>query len=101
MVNNRSALNPVSTCCNRQKLLMSSPAPTSSMSESATSVTTSALRNRRRPFGEAAARPPSLSAVCRSNLTAWKAGASPKTTPVSNDIASVKPSTRGVQRDLL
>ena len=47
MVNRCSALSPVSTCCSCQKLLMSSPAPMSNTSESATSATTNAARSRR------------------------------------------------------
>ena len=49
-----SGSNPGDTLCSRTKLRTSSPAPISSISEIATSATTSRLRSRRRERAEAA-----------------------------------------------
>ena len=60
----------------------------SSISESATSTTTSRLRSRRRevpkPPSPCVFLPPALSDVLRSTRAARKAGASPKTMPVDD-----------------
>ena len=83
-------LKPGSVSRMRAKLLTSSPAPTKSTSDSATSETTSVLRNHAlRPPGPEP-RPPSFSVSCRSDLAAAIAGAKPKTMPVTSETSSVK-----------
>ena len=63
---------------------MKSPAPTSSMTASATSATTSTLRSRCARPPAVVERPPSFSAPIRSGRADCSAGTMPKTMPVSD-----------------
>ena len=70
---------------------MSKPAPTSSVSVRATSPTTNTLRSRWRRPDEP--RSPSFNPSVRFGREACKAGARPKSKPVSSETASVKTNT--------
>ena len=87
------ASKPGSVWLRFRKLRIKRPAPTSSMSDSATSATTSVERTRLRAAPSAPERPPSLSATLNSGFDAWRAGASPNSTPVNSETPSVKNST--------
>ena len=72
---------------------MSNPAPTSSMSERATSPINSRLRAlvRRCP---SPLRPPSFNALVTSSFEAWSAGTMPKRMPVSAETPRANVRTR-------
>ena len=94
MVRMRSAWKPASTPSTRRKLRMSSPAPTSKMTENATSDTTSTRRARLEALLGVPLRPPSFKSSKGVRRDACNAGASPKRIPVPNVIPMVKNSTR-------
>ena len=78
----------------------------SSISESATSATTSRLRSRRReplpkPPSPCALRPPAFSEVLRSTRAARSAGARPNSRPVSSDTPKVNAEHRAVEPNLV
>ena len=77
----------------RAKLLINSPAPTSSTKANAISTTTRLLRRRCRDWLAVVARLPSFNASLTLARAALHAGSSPKTMPVSSDSNSVKAST--------
>ena len=86
-------LKPGSTRCRLSSVRTNNPAPTSSNNDSATCTTTKPrLSNEREAALEL--RPLSFSVGVRSTFVARHAGARPKTIPVNNESASVKPSTR-------
>ena len=84
---------PGSICCASRMLRMKSPAPTSATSESAISDTTSKLRKLFRPHPIEPPRPPSLRVSIKLGTEALSEGATPKSSPVSNAMPSVKRST--------
>ena len=84
--------NPGFTPTCLPKLLMRSPAPTSSVSASATSATMSARRILRPP-PSVPERPPSFSASCRWYREPCSAGAMPKRIPQKTDRQRVKATT--------
>ena len=85
-------MKPTGTRVSRTKLCSSRPAPTSSISDSATSATTSALRGPRRDA--VAPRPPLFSASTGDWRAASDAGIRPKSRPAATDTASENASTR-------
>ena len=92
-----SGSKPGDTLCSRTKLRTRRPAPMSSITEMATSATTSRLRRRPRrlpkPPSPWAFRPPALSDVLRSTRAARNAGARPNSRPVRIDTPNVKART--------
>ncbi len=90
-------VNPGGTFCRRTKLRTSSPAPMTSIRESASSETTSRLRRRCRrrcrPPSLCPLRPPAFSEVLRSTLTARQTGARPNKMPVASEMANVNAAT--------
>ena len=92
-VSRLSTLKPGLICCNLKKLRIISPAPTNSMSDKATSATTSRLRVRRPRAPPVEPRPPSLSDCVRSGFEACSAGSKPNTTAVMSDTATTNART--------
>jgi hypothetical protein len=91
-VSTSAGWNPGRTFCSARKLRISSPAPTSSTTDSATSAT---MRNSRilcRP-GPPAPRKPPWRAACGSAAAERSAGTSAKTTTVASVTPRAKPST--------
>ena len=84
MVSRWSGRNPGSAFAMASRLRIMSPAPISSIRESAISATTSAPRKR----------PRCLRIPCRSGRDARQAGKTPKNRPVTTEMARVKASTR-------
>jgi hypothetical protein len=89
-----SASKPGSTAVSRTRLCSASPAPMSSTTDSATSEMTSATRKRWRALPALALRPPARNASAGSAAAPWIAGASPKTSAVTSESATVARSTR-------
>ena len=86
--------SPGSMAISRAKLRIIRPAPTSSMSASATWATTSAERSRRGRRQNRSARRPASARFSRSGLDARSAGTRPKMMPVAIDSTAAKASTR-------
>src|SRR5256885_11724246 len=84
---------PGSIRCASRMLRIKSPAPTSATSESAISETTSRLRKLFLPQPSDPPRPPSLSVSITSGTNAFNAGATPKSTPVNNEMPMVNSKT--------
>ena len=82
IVSSPSVSKPGLTCCSRQKLRISSPAPISNATESATSATTKALRSRWRRALPPAPAVPSFSVSIRLGFDVCSAGTRPKMSPV-------------------
>src|ERR1039458_9862127 len=97
MVSTWPAVNPGGTLCKRTKLRTSSPAPTTSISERASSETTSKPRKRCRfkcrPPSLCPLRPPAFSDVLRSTLRARHTGARPNSMPVTSETPNVNATT--------
>ncbi len=92
-VSTLSGRNPGSTCRRRENERVSRPAPTRSVSATATVPITSARRSASPPRSPAAPRPPSFSVSWSDVRDTRSAGARPKSSPVKSDSSSVKPST--------
>jgi hypothetical protein len=87
-----AALNPGSTCHKCHRLLISRPAPISSIAERASSETTSTLRSRyERPVR--VSHPLRFTATARSTRDARNAGISPNITAVNRQAIEVKATT--------
>src|SRR4030095_8937504 len=73
-----------------QKLLNIKPAPTNNISDSATSMIINRPRNRDRVMRKADPKPSSLSALTKSGLEAWIAGAKPDNIHAAVTIQSIE-----------
>ena len=89
---------PRSTEVSFWKLRIRRPAPTSSISASATSATIRVLRIRSEWRPEVAPRPPSRSTPTRLPPADCSAGIRPKATPVTSERSSAKPRTEASSR---
>ena len=88
-VSNGAVAKPGLALCRFRKVRTKSEAPTSKISATATSMMTSALRNRAPRLLCPDPRAPSRSISCRLRRPACSAGAKPKIRPVSADTTMV------------
>ena len=93
-----SGSSPRSTVCSFTKLRINKPAPTSSTSDSATSVTTIALRSRPPLNPPLTPLPESFSGSTMLRRTVCSAGTSPKISAVSIATARLNTSTGTLRR---
>src|ERR1035438_3687463 len=92
-VSSLRGLKPASTRFKLRKLLIISPAHTSSTKASDTCAMTSAVRVRRPLPPPVAWRPPSLRLSFKSSRDACSAGTSPEINPTTRDASNVNPKT--------
>ena len=94
MVRTFCGSNPGSTCSNREKLRISSPAAINKINESVTCPTTSRPRSCMLLWPPVEPRPSSRSVWFTFVLERCRAGKMPKRIPVRTEIATIKRSTR-------